>query len=335
MLFFLVLLPLINALNCPQGQYQCSSVTLDYNYVECSSGTCKCRTSLGFVGNATLAGKCSCPSPLEVYWKSGVPYCTSLQNGVQFQLNTTRDKILREKTTSLFNYILWPNSQALAYQILADNLVGGYFDLFAENAKGRVDPLGSFNDKKGIVEYYVGTIWTGVSRVLSYHIRALVASGNKVGVTADMLFAQYATPTDTVPYYYYNFTQTGIITFDDNNLIKSMDMINRNVGLNVGHLFDESDEHRQIVCYIIMVQANCNSTYDPAGYYSSFEDCYNYQKAIPFGNWDNQRTNSTLCRLYHATLAGIDPYHHCPHAGKTGGGKCFDYPREAYWDVDY
>lgn len=32
---------------------------------------------------------------------------------------------------------------------------------------------------------------------------------------------------------------------------------------------------------------------------------------------DNQ-----FCRLVHLPYATVDPHHHCPHIGKSGGGAC-------------
>lgn len=55
------------------AQWQCASYSSDYNYVQCVDGVCKCRTELGFVGNATSSFPCSCPN--VVYWGQGNPYC--------------------------------------------------------------------------------------------------------------------------------------------------------------------------------------------------------------------------------------------------------------------
>jgi hypothetical protein len=63
---------LSSALSCSE-QWQCSSVTEDYNYVRCIEGNCTCKD--GFLGNATADDKCRCSAPNTVTWQNNEALC--------------------------------------------------------------------------------------------------------------------------------------------------------------------------------------------------------------------------------------------------------------------
>jgi hypothetical protein len=60
-------------LTCTE-QWQCASVSEDYNYVRCIAGKCACKA--GFLGNATTGNKCSCPTPNTVSWVNNEAVCS-------------------------------------------------------------------------------------------------------------------------------------------------------------------------------------------------------------------------------------------------------------------
>src|SRR3989338_4394618 len=95
-----------HALSCSQ-QCECSSVTTNYNYVQCVSGQCQCLSSKGFTCAATPANKCSCLSPNNVYWEGGSPYCVNFNNAVQAQAQKSRCDILKAKAATLYNSLIW------------------------------------------------------------------------------------------------------------------------------------------------------------------------------------------------------------------------------------
>lgn len=68
------------ALDCTE-QWQCGSVTQDFNFVQCLNSVCQCKSSLGFDGSATVDDPCRCNSPKKVYWESD-PYCLSFEDCV-------------------------------------------------------------------------------------------------------------------------------------------------------------------------------------------------------------------------------------------------------------
>src|SRR5579859_3447076 len=80
--------------------------------------------------------------------------------------------------------------------------------------------------------------------------------------------------------------------------------------------------------YCTAIMANCTSTQDDAGnpvgnqQYTNMNNCLNSCKAIPAGSSSDTTGNTLGCRTYHAGLAKMDPFTHCPHAGPGGDGTC-------------
>ena len=92
-------------------------------------------------------------------------------------------------------------------------MVGGIFGLFADNARGRIDPAGEFKNKTGNAEYFVGSVWSGRVRVNHVEHEKLVVEGNLVCINFVLHFSNYANTTTNVPIYVYNLTQTGCFYF--------------------------------------------------------------------------------------------------------------------------
>src|SRR6185295_15401621 len=103
--FFIIVFYKAQSLSCNE-QYQCLSVTNDYNYIECFNNLCKCRFDLGFSGEATTISKCNCMPPFSVYWKNNIPYCIRYEDAVIYQLNKTRNELLKSKVKELYNNII-------------------------------------------------------------------------------------------------------------------------------------------------------------------------------------------------------------------------------------
>jgi hypothetical protein len=318
------------------GQWQCSTVANNYNYVGCVNGACECKKNYGFAGEATAESKCDCPSTKNVYWQGGNPYCLSFDDAITSQLQKEREELLKSKVMTIYEDFKWPNAATFAGKIAAGDFTGPYFEIFDANVTGRIDPAGELVGMEGASEYFVGQVWTGSVRVYDIFFDKLVASGNKVCVNADIQFAQYVTPVSPTPYAYWNLTQTGCFTFNDQNKIIFLNLINRNVQLSVEPIGTGVDNYanRQRACGIIFA-ANCNSVYDPAGYYTDMNDCLTFMNNTRFGTWDDFRQDTVICRQYHAVLAILRPHIHCSHAGKTGGGKCIPHTAAELYHVQY
>lgn len=319
------------ALDCT-AQWQCSSVTTDYNYVRCNAGQCQCLTSNGFTGAATTSSKCGCPLGYSVTWANGLPYCYNLANAIAFQQEHDRCDLLKGQITTLYNGLVWPSSRNIML-----SLIGGVpstaTNLFSSVSNGRVDPAGEFHNFAGFTEYFYGTLWLGSTRVPQVDIQQLLCNGNKVSVRLNIFFQQFTSTDGSQLVYVYNLTQSGLFSFDDNNLINGTDLVIHNLGKVSNPKTPPGPDIIGGVCYLYS-QAQCTPTDDPTGYYTDFNDCFVFLSGTPFGTWDDLRQNSVLCRYYHVLLALADKMH-CKHVGKTGGGKCFDRTYESYYDTKY
>lgn len=319
------------ALQCSED-WQCQSVTENYNYVQCLDGLCECKWNNGFIGLATSDSKCHCPEPRDVHWNSGSPYCLSFQEAVDDQLDKMREQVLADKIVEIYQSTIWPTpTLIIAGLIQGDNSL--MENIFSPTASGRVDPVGSYNDFEGIVEYFYGTIWTPSAQVHSIDIRKLAVQGNKASVRVNLFlnyYDQFGVLTGSG-----NITQTGIYTFNDNDLVEKTELIIHNLGKASNPTTPPGLQTIGTACYLIMQQAGCGQNEDPDGYYSDFNDCIAYMSGIEHGDWDRVPSNTVLCRYYHALLAIARPTVHCSHSGKTGGGKCIDTPYSDYYLKEY
>jgi len=330
MALLLILVAYTMALQCTR-QHECTSVSQNYNYVTCLNGECVCRDDLGFSGAATTASKCRCLTPNNVYWSETDPYCISYKDAVLYRASSARDKALLSSVDTLYRSLVWPTPQAIMGALIYGVPTPVDY-LFSVNSKGRVDPLGTFATREGLVEYFYGAVWTGAARIRQVVFDKLVVTNNTVAVSVDILFDDYDITQANVVYTY-NLTQSGTFTFDSNNQIKSVDVIIHNLGAAPHVDLDASSQ-----CYIILTQAGCNSTHDPLGYYTDFADCvHHFTNVYPTGTWDNAyfNGNTSICRLYHSILSIARPHMHCSHAGKTGGGKCQSHEYSSYYTTSY
>lgn len=334
LLLLLALLALVystQALSCTHD-YQCQDVSENYNYMKCVNNVCACRSNYGFAGQATPQSKCSCPAPYTVNWKDGQVYCINFQDAVTYQQDKSLEALLGSKLVEVYNALVWPYPQYVIGQLMAGNLQV-LSHLFADDAEGRVDPLGTFHGIKGLVEYYFGTAWLGFARVDRVDIRKLVVQGRNATIRVNIHFQQYDFETQTIPLYDYNITHTAVYTFNSNNLVARAEMINHNMAkLNDAFLPDQGT-YAGYVCHIIMNQAGCTQADASAPFYTDFNDCLNFMAQTKVGSWGNLYESSIVCRNYHALLAIADKMH-CDHVGPHPT-KCIDSLYSDYYLHDY
>lgn len=309
----------ISSLSC-SAQWQCTSVSDDYNYVACVDGQCTCLTSNGFVGSANETDHCRCVSPRSVSWSGSTPYCISYPLCASAQVAEDRVTKLKAKVALVYDNLVYPTASA----ILSGQV--SVTDLFAANTKGRIDPVGTFDNYATLTEYYYGLAATVAKRVTSVDIIDLFGAGNEVFVRVNIFFEYWdgVTPPQ-------NLTQSGRLLFDDDDLISSVDLIIHNLGKASPPPDVPTTE---VICGIL--QQTCPPEMDPTGYYANFTDCFDFWTTqIPAGSFGEAASNSVACRIIHALLTPFNPEVHCPHAGKTGGGKCIDTPYDSYYLTSY
>jgi hypothetical protein len=313
------------------AQWECQHLSENYNYVKCENNQCICKDENGFTGDATPTSRCHCPYPKHIEWSGNIPYCLDFDESVQCINQEEREEIMKNKVLTIYNTLVWPTPLAVINDLLSgQNTITA--NLFSPNSEGRVDPVGTYNDFDGVVEYFYGTVWLESSKVIGVNTRVLTASENRVSSRVDILL-QFTTPQGFVVNT--NVTQTGIFTFNDDDLVEKSELIIHNNGKANNPGTPNNIDTLNLVCNLIVNQAGCNQANDPDGFYTDFNDCVTYMQSIEFGTWDQVPADSVICRYYHAILALIRPNVHCSHSGKTGGGKCIDIPYADYWNKDY
>lgn len=86
------------------AQWQCSPMTLDYNFAVCDNNRCNCKD--GFSGQATTYSKCECSSNKFVSWVNGSPVCVDhgyCPSGGVWECSGTQD----------YNYVLCNQGQCV------------------------------------------------------------------------------------------------------------------------------------------------------------------------------------------------------------------------------
>jgi hypothetical protein len=298
----------------------CEKVAYDPTFVECLNNTCRCIQERGFVGSATRQEKCNCNGTVQTI--DNKTWCANLEAALAWNKEQNRNRILKEKVAGIYTSIVWPSSTTIAAKVAAGNLTGGVFDFFNHNVEGRIDPLGEIHGQDGVVEYFVGQVWTGQTIVYDAYFNKLFTSGNKVFMDVHIMFRMYPYFPDVSVSFDYNLTQTGTFTFGDDDKIILLDLVIRNVDWAVEAWTSQSLANLQRICYTIVHVAKCDATHDADGYYADMQECMSFIGMKKWGTWDRIRDDSALCRQYHSVLAILRPDLHCSHTGKTGGGKC-------------
>jgi len=344
------------------GRHQCNDVSTNQDFVQCVGGKCQCRDELGFSGSATTDDKCRCiaaagdnatsysahahhthhhtsgetevevatdgPGGGKVIWHHGTPYCISkLRACAENDEEVEKTKLYETKVRKIYENLIPPTPT----EILAGNI--SVNDIFSEVAAGRIDPVGTFDDTKHLVEYYYGLAAQPNNYVTSVDFVDLFGQGKEVFVRVNLLFAF----TDPKQGSNFNITQSGRYIFGDDDRVVTTDLIIHNLGQALNTPDQLHDPMIQYFCSVLMVSpGNCkNPAYDPDGHYTDVNDCISFFRTLPFGTWDQAASNTVVCRQLHTYLTIYDPETHCMHAGKTGGGKCVDTPYYWYYNITY
>jgi hypothetical protein len=200
--------------------------------------------------------------------------------------------------------------------------------IFDPTVRGRVTPVGQFEEAEAVNEYFFALASTPMSRVTKTTFQSLVASGDKVAVEVDIHFRQTGGGEFTL-------RQTGFYTFNAEDRVVSFDLAILNLGAAVNPRSDaEKDANIQSVCQVLTVGMGQLPATCP-GEYTSLADCVAFMHSIPYGSWDRANSHTAVCRQLHTLLTPYRPDVHCPHAGKTGGGMCVDFPYESFFETEF
>ena len=306
------------------AQWQCESCSTNYNFVQCIDSVCTCLTNQGFTGNATVANPCACQSPNTVDWTTGSPYCLNIALATQLQVNASRANTLIQQVMRVYNYLDYPTPLFILNGSLPLN------DLFDPNVIARADPLSIVNGSQIVQEYFY------VFAVQALHAQTPVVI---YAVEFQELGCNMTTPNPVVfvrvivKYGVFlpgggflnvvNYTQLGTFTFGLNNTIIKADLVIPNIGFSTNSQLLNRTLYRINTCNLYF--AFCNATYDPLGYYTSFDDCMdfltNHVRNTTYTNpnipvdYDQPAGNTDVCRNFHLQMARYAPIPHCSHGG--------------------
>src|SRR5579872_6474895 len=208
-LFLLALTYKTLSLSCT-AQWQCSSVTTDYNYVTCTNGLCQCLTVNGFIGNATTSFLCQCTSPDSVYWLNGAPYCINYTDAANCENQQAQDAYQIAVVQAVFQAAIYPGVVTVMQNLIA-GIPDATFNLFSNTSVGRWVPFGVFNDPVSLVESFYGLLWKPSDTVSGVTFKKLISQGNIVYVKVDY---HINATDDGISYHQFNLTHGGSFTFN-------------------------------------------------------------------------------------------------------------------------
>src|SRR5262245_53196202 len=233
------------------------------------------------------------------------------------------DRVRTRKIKRLYSDLIFP----IPILILSGKV--SVADIFDSTVRGRVTPVGQFEDFELVNEYFFALASTPLSRVSTITFQSLVAGGDKVAVEVDVQFKGTVGTPD------FKLRQTGFYTFNDEDRVVSFDLTILNLGAAVNPKSDaERDANIEQVCGVLTVGVGHVPPTCP-NEYTSYADCVEFMHQVPYGTWDRANSNSAVCRQLHTLLTPYRPEVHCPHAGKTGGGMCIDFPYESFFDKEF
>ncbi|KXS10925.1 hypothetical protein M427DRAFT_36399 [Gonapodya prolifera JEL478] len=239
--------------------------------------------------------------------------------------------------------------KAIYDQVLAvSNPVGvltGQIDisnLFHPEVRARVTPLGEFEGRDGVEEYFYGL---GAGIVQNVFKKFLCDP------TTGIISAHVVLVSDFPPLNL-NYTHVGYWSFNDTTgTVNSIDLniINFGITANPSSLSESPRSfHTTYVLYcnvgvgeqFLRSVGTCLKYQNETNFVGStpeqmYADCSSFLHSIDFGTWDAVNQNTTICRYLHSTLTQYRPAVHCAHMGKTGGEKCVPHTWQDYYKNDY
>jgi len=351
----------------------CSMVTMDKSFVDCNATTNRCYCLDTFSGNASPNNPCDCDAPNSVFVQAniliggvgnldsfglGTPHCIDLPELLATDAADQRNaKHIASVRTFFLNTIGTKPSQ-----ILAPGGDAQLTNILAPNVKSRISPAGEFVGFEGVVEYFYGFVANPAFRVINVDFREIAATGNTVAAKANLflnnsLFAL----TGGHPPQFWNLTTFAFFTFDDNDLIESIDVSVPNLGaiLDIPDNFPGAAQIKfgiiTSTCQLMLgpIGPPLAPVVLPNGFCGDFgiwagnnpaeriATCINFMNnSIPYGTRYRNNANSFTCRSLHSQLIPFRQNPHCFHAGPDGGvgigsPACIDFAYSDYYLRDF
>jgi len=223
--------------------------------------------------------------------------------------------------------------------------------LLNPNVSSRISPAGTFAGFQGVVEYFYGFVANPLSSifVLSVDVREIAAQGDIVAAKANLFIENpYYADTAGYPPQFFNLSLFCFFTFDQNDLILSIDVSVPNLGdlldmpsTTPGYAQIQAATIQQtcaiMTTSLVVPNGTCYSqgTWTGTTEAARLADCIAFQSSIVWGTHDRINANNFVCRNLHTQLTPYSPAVHCPHAGPTGGDACIDFTYASFFAVDF
>jgi hypothetical protein len=284
-------------------------------------------------------------------WGFGDPICINLNELLALKAADERNQKHVSYVNSFFNMTIGDTPSQILF--LGQNHQE-LSRILSPNVKSRISPAGEFDGFEGVVEYFYGFVASPTLRVLNVRPISVTATGNYVGVKADLWLRNLAAAqTGGHPPEFWNLTTFAFFTFDQNDQISSIDVSVPNLGI----LLDIPDpairtQVIQATCAMLTIASPLNGmkvngtcgtlpVFNGATDVQRFGDCVQfYSLSLPYGTRDRNNANNVVCRQLHSILTPFRPNPHCYHSGRPGIGPdghpaCVDFPYEDYYKKDY
>lgn len=212
--------------------------------------------------------------------------------------------------------------------------------LFADGTRGRITPVGEFEDLEGTVEYFWGlapvpqgpngTIFSR-SEVVSFQSQCPEVASSVVYLYTSRYDAETGEPGEEISILkqiaFWRFDDQGAVLYYDASIptLQQWSTITTGADLSQPGFADATVAQ---VCGLTQLRCTGNNTQ-----YVSLEDCIQTLSRKRIGDYNEAWSDTVACRTIHLLLVQIRPEIHCPHVGPTGGGKCVDKPYlDKYFD---
>jgi hypothetical protein len=216
--------------------------------------------------------------------------------------------------SSIYNMTIYPHNQAF----IKEGAKAVPKGLFAQNATGRITPVGNFSGFEDSVEYFFGLTppiqaplydtWTK-AKIVSFssgcpEVASSVVYGETTGVNsrAKATFGQTITTIKQVAFW--RFNEEGAVVAYDAWLPTLSRYTNRLYGTTPTAKFQQATieqvcQEQEMICK------------GPNQQFKSAKDCESHLTKKPFGDWDEAWGDNMVCRTLHLLLAKLRPNVSC------------------------
>jgi len=236
-----------------------------------------------------------------------------------------------ETVSRIYNLTVYPNQ----LPILGGGGAAAPPGLFTQDVRGRVTPVGDFEDFEHSIEYFFslspvpqGNAVKGA--ITGYRIVEFSSQCPEIAASVVYLYCSVVDPGSPdhgrpLPALkqvaFWRFDSQGTVAYYDAwipNLHSWVELTNGGAPVS-----DPQFQASSITQICTLTQLRCHGENRQ---WDSIEQCIADLSQKPYGNYDEAWGDNIACRSIHLVLTQVRPDVHCPHVGPTGGGKCVNAP---------